>query len=114
MRRDDGLLGAFEEQVMLAVAHLGPDAYGMTIRRLIQERTGREVAIGAVYATLDRIERKGWVRSNLESGDEVRGGRARKLIRLCPPGANALRNARELRARMWDGVDASLLPADRP
>ena len=59
----DGLLGTFEEHVLLAVVHAGDDAYGMQIRRQIEDRIGRSIAIGAVYATLDRLERKGMVSS---------------------------------------------------
>ena len=110
MGRDDGLLGAFEEQVLLGVAHLATDAYGMTVRRFIEERTGRETSIGAVYATLERLERKGWIATHLDSGDEERRGRARKLVRLLPEGADALRGAKALRSRMWEGVDPVLLP----
>ena len=73
MGRDDGLLGAFEEQVLLGVAHLAADAYGMTVRRFIEERTGRETSIGAVYATLERLERKGWIATHLESEREIVG-----------------------------------------
>ena len=57
----DNSLGVFEEQVMLAVLHARDDAYGMNVRREIETRTGREVAIGAVYATLDRLEAKGLI-----------------------------------------------------
>jgi PadR family transcriptional regulator PadR len=103
------LLGVFEEQVLLAVVRLGEHAYGMTVRRELEERTGRAVSIGAVYATLDRMEAKGWVRSFLESGDPRRGGRARKLVGLEPAGAQALRRALDLHGRMWEGVDPTHL-----
>ncbi len=75
----DGLLGSFEELVLLAVARGGEDAYGMTVRREIEERTGRDVTIGAVYATLDRLEKKGLVGSELRDGDASRRGRARRV-----------------------------------
>lgn len=104
MGRDDGLLGAFEEQVLLAVFHLGGDAYGMTVRREIEARTGRDVSIGAVYATLDRMEGKGWVAFELDEGDGARGGRARKMARLTEPGREALGSAAEMRSRMWGDV----------
>ena len=55
----ESLLGAFEVMVLLAVARGGGDAYGMTVRREIEERTGRDITIGAVYATLERLEKKG-------------------------------------------------------
>ncbi len=55
---DDAPLGTFEEQVMLAVVHAGAEAFGMSVRREIESRTGREVAIGAVFATIDRLVAK--------------------------------------------------------
>jgi hypothetical protein len=62
MPRGD-FLGSLEQIVMLAVMRLGTNAYGMTVRREIEERTGREISIGAVYATLERLEAKGYVSS---------------------------------------------------
>ncbi len=76
MGGDAGVPGSFEEQVLLAVAHLGERPYGMTVRREIEERTGSDVSIGAVYATLDRLDAKGWIASGFETGDDARGGRA--------------------------------------
>ena len=78
----ENLLGAFEEMVLLAVARGAGDAYGMTVRREIEERTGREVTIGAVYATLDRLEKKGLLTSRLGDGGAERRGRARRHFRL--------------------------------
>ncbi len=107
----DGLLGAFEEHVLLAVTRCGTNAYGMTVRREIEERTGRDVAIGAVYSTLNRLEQKGWVESNLrESGDRERRGRARRFFVLRPQGADALREALNQRRSMWEGLDPASLP----
>ena len=110
MGADDGLLGSFEEQVLLAVVQLGDRAYGMRVRREIEDRTGREVSIGAVYATLDRLAKKGLIETRLESGDQVRSGRARKMVRVSPEGAESLRRAREQSRRMWEGIDLSTLP----
>lgn len=108
----DGLIGAFEEQVLLALAHLGDDAYGMTVRRAIESRTGRDVAIGAVYSTIDRLEQKGLVESRLDAGGSERSGRARRFIALSPEGAAALRRSREMHDRMWRGIDLSSLPGE--
>jgi predicted transcriptional regulator len=72
----DNSLGVFEEQVMLAVLHAREDAYGMNVRREIETRTGREVAIGAVYATLDRLEQKGLIASARVLRDHGRHARA--------------------------------------
>lgn len=101
----EGLLGSFEELVLLAVARAGGDAYGMTVRREIQARTGRDVTIGAVYATLDRLEAKGLLSSRFTGGDGDRGGRARRVFRVERSGVDALQEALETRARLWDGVD---------
>ena len=68
MAGDDAVPGSFEEQVLLAVAHLGERPYGMTVRREIEARTGAAVSIGAVYATLDRLDGKGWISSAFETG----------------------------------------------
>lgn len=108
----DGLLGSFEELVLLAVARATGDAYGMTVRREIEQCTGRSVTIGAVYSTLDRLEGKGWLESRMEVGDEARGGRARRFFRILPAGVEALVGARSLRAPLWEGVDLTELASD--
>jgi PadR family transcriptional regulator PadR len=101
----DSLLGTFEEQVLLAVVHAGDDAYGMHIRREIEERVGRSVAIGAVYATLDRLEAKGFLSSRLAHPDTVRRGRPRRYFKLESEGAGALQEARAAHAHMWRGIE---------
>lgn len=106
----DSLLGAFEELVLLAVVHLGADAYGMRVRREVEARTGREVNIGAVYSTLNRLEAKDYVTSDDSLGSEGRGGRPRRTFSLRPAGAEALRAARHAARAMWEGVDPDALP----
>jgi PadR family transcriptional regulator PadR len=98
---DEAPLGTFEEQVMLAVLRTKGDAYGMVIRREIEEVTGREVAVGAVYATLDRLEAKKLVASS--RGDVE--GVSRRLFRVLPAGAKALAESKAMRERLWRGVD---------
>jgi DNA-binding PadR family transcriptional regulator len=83
-------LGEFELCVMLALTHLKPHAYGMTIRQEIEVRTGRDLAIGSVYATLSRLEEKGLVRFDLSEPLPIQGGRARKFYSLTPAGERAL------------------------
>lgn len=94
-------LGTFEEQVMLAVLRTGEEAYGMNVRREIERVTGRDVAIGAVYATLDRLEAKGLVSSS-RSGS---GSASRRLFAVTAVGAQALAESRQMRERLWEGVD---------
>jgi PadR family transcriptional regulator len=97
-------LSDFELYVMLAVAALGDDAYGVTITTRIADRTGRDVSIGAVYATLGRLADKGYVSFSVSAPEPVRGGRARKLVALTPAGARALRTTTDALSRMLDGV----------
>ncbi len=101
-------LGEFEQLVLLAIVRLDESAYGVTIRQEIDARTGREVAIGALYTALDRLERKGYVRSAMSRATPERGGRSRRYITVTASGARALRQCRERLARMWDGLDRHL------
>ncbi|HEU4628604.1 MAG TPA: helix-turn-helix transcriptional regulator [Gemmatimonadaceae bacterium] len=101
---DDGQLGSFEEQVLLGVLRTGREAYGMAVRREIERVTEREVAIGAVYATLDRLEAKGLVASQ-----RTPGGASRRVFAVTPVGARALAETRALRERLWRGVDLAAL-----
>lgn len=97
-------MGEFELMVLLALLRLGNDAYGMEVRQEIQERTGREVSYGAVYTTLDRLERKGYVAHRVGERLPERGGRARRYFRVEPVGKSALRSSRRTQGLMWEGV----------
>ena len=103
--KDESPLGTFEEQVMLAVLRTKDEAYGMTVRREIEAVTGREVAVGAVYATLDRLEAKTLVDSKRANVDGV----SRRLFIVTPSGAQALADSKAMRERLWKGVDLRLL-----
>lgn len=105
----DNSLGAFEEQVMLAVLHARDDAYGMNVRRELEARTDREVAIGAVYATLDRLEQKGLIASKRVAGD----GGSRRVFAVTAAGTRALYETRATRERLWQGLDLGLLKGRR-
>lgn len=106
-------LGAFEEIVLLAVVHLGEEAYGMTIRQEIERRAGRAVSIGAVYSTLERLESKGYVSSRYADAAPQRRGRARRYFTLEPAGAQGLARSRDILAGMWQGVELGEDGADR-
>ena len=97
-------LGAFEQAVLLAIVRLGEHAYGRAILKEVQTRLERDVAAGAVHATLDRLERKGVVSSRLGPGTPVRGGRARRFYRLQPAGLRALNDARAAIDSLWRGL----------
>ncbi|HUF48447.1 MAG TPA: PadR family transcriptional regulator [Vicinamibacterales bacterium] len=98
-------LGEFEQLVLLALARLGDEAYGVTIRRTLAERGGRRASFGAIYSTLRRLEAKGLVRSRLGAPEPVRGGRARKMVSLTPRGRAAMRATHHAFARMAEGVE---------
>lgn len=100
--------GEFELVVMSAVARLGDEAYGMRIRLEIEETTGRDVSIGAVYATLNRLEDKGMVSSEQGEPSSERGGRAKRYFRLEPAGVRALEEARQMFSRLWADLPESL------
>ena len=86
------LLADLELYVLAAIAQLGDDAYGVTIRDEIERRSGRQCAFGAVYATLERLAAKGFVAFRVSAPEPVQGGRARKHARLTAAGDRALRD----------------------
>ncbi len=102
------LLGEFEQVVLLAVLRLGDNAYGVTILREIQRQAARTVSRGAVYVTLDRLERKKLVASRLADPTPERGGRAKRYFRVQPAGIAALRDSRRALARLWEGLEPVL------
>ena len=106
-------LGEFEQVVLLAIAHLDGDAYGTTIRREIEARTGRVISIGALYTALDRLELKGCVSSSLSDPTPQRGGRAKRLFRLERCGITALKRSRETLESMWAGLSPDFKPGRR-
>jgi PadR family transcriptional regulator PadR len=99
-------LGRFEELVLHAVARLGDGAYGVPIRRQIADWTERDVSFGAIYTTLERLERKGYVSSRTGEPTPERGGRAKKYFRIEAPGIRALERSRETIIRMGGLVRA--------
>jgi DNA-binding PadR family transcriptional regulator len=97
-------IGEFEQIVLLAVLRLGDEAYGVPIRAEIEERTGRHVTVGALYATLDRLESKGLVNSWFADPTPQRGGRSKRYFKLLPAGVEALSASKAMLDSMWRGV----------
>jgi PadR family transcriptional regulator, regulatory protein PadR len=98
-------LGELEQLVLLAILRLGDDAYGVTIRAELSHRAGRAVAPGALYTTLERLETKGLVASQMGDPTPQRGGRAKRYVRVSAVGLQALKRARRAYDRMLDGLD---------
>lgn len=103
MPRGD-LLGSLEHIVLLAVARLAPDAYGMTVLREIEKRTGRNISIGAIYATLERLQTKGYVSSSLGQPTAERGGRAKRHFQIEAKGERALTTSQDAIRKMAAGL----------
>src|SRR5690348_14426113 len=99
-----GLLGSLEHIVLLALIRLESNAYGMTVRREIEERTGRNISIGAVYTTLERLQAKGYVSSLIGEPTAERGGRAKRLFRIEMEGERALRASQDAIRKMTLGL----------
>jgi PadR family transcriptional regulator PadR len=105
-KTDIGTLGEFEVLVLASVMAAGEDAYGVTIHEelegLIPAR--RDVSLGSVYTTLDRLERKGYVKSWFGDPTPERGGRSKRYYKIQATGQRALREALEPMKRAWEIV----------
>lgn len=99
-----GVLGAFEQAVLLAILGLGDEAYGRAVVNAVAQRLKRRVTVGAVHATLERLERKALVTSSLGSGTPVRAGRPRRFYRTTPAGIRALNEARAAFDALWRDI----------
>src|SRR5688500_7808990 len=97
------ILGTFEQAVLLALVRLGSDAYGRAILKEVQARLQREITAGAVYATLDRLEKKGFVSSHLGPGTPARAGRPRRYYAIERPGVRALNESKSVVDQLWHG-----------
>ena len=100
-------LGEFEEVVLLMIAILDGQAYGVTVSQEIEQHTGRLVTFGAVHNTLIRLEEKGFVTSELGGATTERGGRRKRLFKVTALGKTALADIQQLRNKLW-----KLMPDD--
>lgn len=104
----DIYLGEFEQVVLLAILRLGDGAYAIPVREEIEARTGRQVARGALYTALERLEAKKCVRSSMSDPLPERGGRSRRYYAVTPAGLTALRESRDAWLALWKGVESLL------
>ena len=98
-------LGEFEEVVLLAVCNLHPDAYGVSIQETLQTQAQRSASIGAIYAALDRLQRKDFLDSHVGGATHERGGRRKRFYQVTNVGLAALAQSREVRERLWRGLE---------
>jgi DNA-binding PadR family transcriptional regulator len=101
-------LGEFEVVVLMAVLHLGEDAFGSAIRDEIERRAVRPVSRGAVYITLERLEEKRLLASKLDGATPRRGGRPKRLFRVTPAGVRGIKQSVDLLVRMHKGLEPVL------
>ena len=97
-------LGEFELLVMLTIIRLGENAYGVPISQEIEQQTGRSVSYGTVYSTLERLQKKGLVASNLGDATPERGGRAKRYFRATSTGLRTVRETKQSLIRLWRDV----------
>ena len=98
---DRSYLGEFELILLLAILHLGEEAYGVPISREIERHRGRNVAIGSVYAALERLEAKGLVTSSLGHPTPERGGKAKRYFRITKEGLRHVHETRRVLTKLW-------------
>ena len=103
-----GYVGEFEQMLLLASLRLGEEAYGVRLMEELEGRIGRRVSRGSVYVTLDRMESKGWIASDMSPSSPHRGGRPRRIVRVTPEGMTELRKSRQALITLWDGLEEAL------
>ncbi|UAA39338.1 helix-turn-helix transcriptional regulator [Paraneptunicella aestuarii] len=100
----DKYLGEFEQFLLLSILKLGDNAYGSTIRQILAETIQRDVTIGALYTTLERMEKKGLLESRMGEVTPERGGRAKKYFKVTASGLRALKRSKRALLSMWENV----------
>lgn len=103
-----GFIGEFEELVMLTIASLDKEAYGVSVKNDIEKRAKRTISIGALHSTLTRLEEKGFIGSKLGEPTQERGGRRKRYFELTQKGKVSLRQIKELRDGLWKDSHSSL------
>lgn len=102
-------LGEFEEVVLLTVAILGEGAYAVTVTQELEQKTGRSVGFSTVHTTLQRMEEKGFLSSEMGGATAERGGRRKRLFTITAFGRKALREVKEVREELWNALPPSTL-----
>jgi DNA-binding PadR family transcriptional regulator len=97
-------LGEFELMLLLAVLHLGEEAYGVPISSELERNRGRSVSVGSVYAALERMEAKGLIVSDLGDPTPERGGKAKRYFRITKEGLRQIHETRRVLTKMWQAL----------
>jgi len=102
--REQSYLGEFELMVLLTIIRLGDEAYGVPLSRELATMRGRDIAVGSVYAALDRLELKGLVASTLGESTPERGGRAKRYFRITEQGLRSVHETRKVLNKLWKSL----------
>ncbi len=97
-------LGELEELILLVILKLEDDAYGLAIRKELKEQAKRTVTIGAVHGTVNRLEDKGFVKSEYGGATEERGGRRKRIFTITSSGMNALKRSKDVKVNLWQQI----------
>lgn len=97
-------LGEFEELVLLTVGILYNEAYGVAIKTEMEDRLKRGVSVGALQTALQRLEKKGFLKSSDEKGGQERAGRPKRFYHLTAHGKDALEHTRQTREVLWQAI----------
>lgn len=105
-------LGEFEEIVMLTIAALGEEAYGLAIKKELEEQTERKISISAVHAACNRLEKKEFLIAYFGDKSQKRGGKRKKIYKVSLKGQQAINTAHELRQRLWKRIPGTNFQID--
>ena len=94
-------LGELEELVLLTIATLGEEAYGVSIQQDLEIRCNRSISIGALHSTITRLEEKGLLKSWLGGATQERGGRSKRFYEITQAGKKAVAEAKSVRDELW-------------
>ena len=97
-------MGEFEEVILLTVAVLYENAYGISIKQDIENRLNRKVSVGAMRTALSRLEKKGFLKSEFGEATAIRGGKRKRYYRVTPYGKKALEQVMETRKKLWEAI----------
>lgn len=102
-------IGELEEVILLTVALLNDNAYGVAIAHEIEAHTGRKISISAVHATLQRLSGKGYVKSQMGGATAERGGRRKRMFRVTATGSQVLHKVQQVRKQLWQKIPSGAL-----
>ncbi len=97
-------IGELEELILLLVVMLKEEAYGLAIRKALKDQANRNVTIGAVHGTVNRLESKGFIESSMGGATEERGGRRKRIFSITASGKNVLQKSRDVKVSLWQQI----------